>query len=771
MNLHHYTDSIEAEVSVDYCSDATDFNYCEETVNLNELNSTDIRSRAVVLSCTDAEIHLDREYIALEQGESATLTADFNPDELNDYIVWESGNDEIAAVDQNGCVSAISEGTAIITAKVLTGSGEISARCRVDVTEQTVSDTVSEVSLAENKVTAELFSTDYTKVDVLLEMEQLLNPENEGNRERNEASNNGVAIRNASFTDDATADMFNLRVIDDRTLEIIPTEEALNAPNTVAKSYMSAVKINVGGRDFTTDALTLTVKKTVPKLKATAVKFNTYNAEDTRYIAITGGNVTDLSAKTVLPSWMQYNANMSLSVIDAVPAKASGKITFNATVEGFAGTYPVTVSYSTVSTAPKLAFSSSSITLLQKVYGFAEVSVKKITPPEFENSTVTLASIKEGTRNITDDNILVCSGTPDENGIIHIEWGDNAPIDGLAHTYKVFYDIEGKQFGFTVKSPKFAEPSMALKTTGTIECNLDGSYVKVEPAIKNLNSGSTYSIDEWYISDKDGNEAGDVSFILEKGKTDCTVKANSENMPGAGTYYVTAKAQTPVSYIYSTTKFTVKNTAAAKLKASAAIKASGSIDVIRPDTFVTVTPTVKNLYMYTLDENSLVIGTMLNKKFTPMEEAPFDVTYEDGVFTVKAAEGASHTVKYYAVLKVNDGLESKSIALPVKMGSAKFTANVKEVSLLAKDRYSSANVKLSTTDATLSAIDRVELDTASLKFFKLTDLGHGTYAISYKDNLIPSGLKASNTVKLNVFLDGNTTSKPNSMLSVKVTIK
>lgn len=748
-------------------------------------NSSPVESAYIVPdSGSISGFSFDKDYIVLQAaGGEAPLA--FTEDLSAFASMIEISIEDIAGENcvkyENGTVTAQNEGTSVITAKLPLLEKTYIAQCRVDVTDGPVKVNVEKASLADKKATVELLKTDYTKIDVLLEMDQLLN-DAAGLADPEAPQDNGAAVKSAVFDDEKTAAMFRLRVADDRTLEIIPTEEALANQKAVAKAYTSTITLNVDGESYRTDALTLAVKKTLPKLKIASVKFNSYNADDLRYLVNTGSTVTGLQLASEAPAWMRYNGDMSISLVggipDGVPAKASGKLAFSAVVDGWTGTYPVTVSYSVASTVPKITFSASSVNLIRNVGGSATVSVKKITPAEFEDSAVTLDLIKEGTAVIENGTVLDCSVKPDSAGIIHISWGPNAPRDALSHAYKLFYSIEGKQYSFTVKSPKPASPVLTLKSAGTIETNLAGSFVNVSSAFKNLNFESPARITEWFISDSYGKAANAKTsgqFVLSyvDGGTDCVIMPNTEDIPAPGTYYVTANAGTDAGTVRGTAKFTVKSTALAKLPASASLKAKGSIDVIRPATSVTLTPAVKNLYLYTLDEASLVIGTMVNKVFTPMENAPFDVSYDGTVFTLKAKDGIQSAVKYYAVLKVNENLSSKAAAVSVKMGKAKITSDVKEVSLFARDRYCTADINLGTADTALSHIAKVELDSKSLAMFDLKDMGNGQYVIGYAGDVIPDGFKPgiSKTVKLNVFLYGNTTAKPNSSVSVKVLIK
>ena len=83
-------------------------------------------------------ISISKETLTLETGASTFLQATLTPDNLYDpFVTWESSDETVATVDQNGTVTAISAGTAVIS--VTARDGGFQAFCTVTVTEILVS--------------------------------------------------------------------------------------------------------------------------------------------------------------------------------------------------------------------------------------------------------------------------------------------------------------------------------------------------------------------------------------------------------------------------------------------------------------------------------------------------------------------------------------------------------------------------------------------------------------------------------------------------------
>lgn len=81
-----------------------------------------------------AEILLDRANVALEEGENVKVTATTSP--VGQEVTWSTSDSSIATV-ANGTITAVAEGTAIVTASMTYDGTTYSDTCNVTVSEST----------------------------------------------------------------------------------------------------------------------------------------------------------------------------------------------------------------------------------------------------------------------------------------------------------------------------------------------------------------------------------------------------------------------------------------------------------------------------------------------------------------------------------------------------------------------------------------------------------------------------------------------------------
>ena len=121
-------------------------------------------------------------------------------------------------------------------------------------------------------------------------------------------------------------------------------------------------------------------------------------------------------------------------------------------------------------------------------------------------------------------------------------------------------------------------------------------------------------------------------------------------------------------------------------------------------------------------------------------------------------------------------VETALVSFSVSMGSAKLTAAFSDTTLFARDVRDRALVWFESNDLTLNAVSRVAIRDAKYRdMFEVIDYGDGLFAIGYKDNTVhPSLITAKSTtsvtLNLDVYMEGNQSSKANATVRLKLAI-
>ena len=544
------------------------------------------------------KITLDREYLTIPMGSlSEPIQATVDPEEWTDDLVWFSENEDVVTVDENGCVTPVSVGTGYVVAEVTHGKYTITARCRVDVTEKVANEEVLGVDLGTKKVTTELYSTDYAKIDILPRLKQ------------NEIAlfsffsampaDNGSAITGAYLEDENARQFFDLRVKDDRQLLLVPTQEALDNAKGVKSSYSSKIVVLVDGVEYhTDDAVTISVKKTMPKLKAANLTFNPFYTEESQTLTITGGTVTKVEGTT--PDWLTMDGTkLTLS-----NAPKSGRASLNLLVYTTEWAIPVNVKASVKLSykAPGLKLSASSVTLsetdslgvtLKLTAGkqsLEELNVKSVTlPAGFEDTELNL---------YTGEIALVPIGEiPTGKQAVRVSfYGTDSVLDLPLRVNKRTPTLRLSKTSVSLNAE--LGDSMTLKVTAT-PADLDLAKVTVT----------------------NPSEALEVSPVNENGEFTVTVKQGTATR---ASYALTVQAPTGRAV-----KLTVRTLAAGQ-KVTMSLKAAGSIDLTFPEKGVALQPKYRN-YAGELEN---VVYTLALKQGKVTLDAAFDdylTVGEDGL--------------------------------------------------------------------------------------------------------------------------------------------
>lgn len=350
--------------SVDAAGKATQYT----TVALESLYVTPLRASS--------------EHIVLGVDEATTLTFDYESNvQVGVALAWdEMGTEYSDVVSVEGLtVTGKAEGTAYLAFRALSGMTPNAdapygydaqytyAYIRVDVSEN---DSTDVLHLGETSGSLNLFNDSTLTVPV-------------HNMDCNKPILSATFVESVGDVD--LNDVFDIEVVNDRTLRVIPKDKDIEDERTYAEwgkalsgTYTAKIEVKYDGASPITSAETLTIKLTAktPSVKATAVKFNSFYVGQTLPLEFTTkdgvvDNVvvdeTKASAKApAKPDWLTLNGDKTVTLdnskLDA-KGKASGKLNVEVWLEGFRAPAQVAVSVSAAYTAPKLKLSASTLSL------------------------------------------------------------------------------------------------------------------------------------------------------------------------------------------------------------------------------------------------------------------------------------------------------------------------------------------------------------------------------------------------------------------------
>lgn len=505
------------------------------------------------------EIKLDREYLTMPlDALSEPLTATVTPEEWADEVAWSSEDENILTVDSKGYVTPAAVGTGYAVATVRHGKYVLSARCRVDVTEQAPNEEVLSIDLTSPKVTTDLYSTDYTQIDILPRL-----PQNEVAAFAAAPEDNGAAITGAYLEDETARAIFDLRVKDDRTLLVVPTQAAIEGAKGVKSSYSSKLAVSVNGVEYhTAEAVTIGVKKTLPKLKAGNLTFNPFYTGQSQALNITGGTVTKIEG--TMPDWLELDGT-KLTLKNA-PKSGSASVNLLVYTEEWAVPVSVKVNVKLSYKAPAVKLSASSVSLSDS---------------GSKGTTLKLSAGKQTLEALGVESIRLPEGF--EETVLDLSTGEfNLVPTGAIPTGKqtvrvYFYDTDAiLDLPLTVGKKS---PTLKL-SKGSINLNGDlGDSVTLKV------TATPADLDLTKVVVTTPDEAVEVSPVNADGEFTVTVKAGTA--PKAN-FPLTIQAPTGKA-----AKLTVKTLAAGQ-KVTMSLKAVGSIDLTYPEKGVDIQPVFKN---------------------------------------------------------------------------------------------------------------------------------------------------------------------------------
>ena len=108
-------------------------NFCDTSYNNIDIEYSNPGSN-VTITIPSTGITLNKTKLSLEKGKSETLTATVTPENtLDKKVIWSSSDSSVATVDANGLVTAVSNGTVIITATTEEGGKTATTKITVNI--------------------------------------------------------------------------------------------------------------------------------------------------------------------------------------------------------------------------------------------------------------------------------------------------------------------------------------------------------------------------------------------------------------------------------------------------------------------------------------------------------------------------------------------------------------------------------------------------------------------------------------------------------------
>lgn len=626
------------------------------------------------------EITLNKEYVHLDPGEQYSLVA--KPNFEAEELVWTVMGEAVSLSE--GIVTAEEQGIAYITVSAEFEGSIYTAVCCVEVARSTpVKTGISEIRLITAVATVEVYQTDYAHIRIFPVLEVSISPHSK----MEDTDMSGATVEKAVFTNSALNEFFTIRVVDNETLEIVPTPAAIAAADSHSRdmkgTYVTGITVTAGGKEYTPyESIKIRVKRSRPSVKAEPIVFNSYPTELGISVPFkfTGGRVTSCRLLNEAPSWLEFDPYRMTAALSPtyVPDKYSGgKLILSCEVEGWSVPATVTVRYSGKCFAPKLAFSEKNVTLFAGTGDTARIHVK-LSPDVYADPKkypITLAGIEQKTET---------GYTPIENGTLLHAVFDNGVLtvsapepakDGKEHIYRLILTAVGKEFSCVVRVPAPGiVPKPSLKTSGNIDPSVPGSMFVITPSLKNYHSDSVEiytlcSIEQYKGKTLVNANVLDMFTVTEDGGRFLIRERTSGSVPGGYTYRAVITLKTSMGEADASVSIKISTAQRADM-VRVSIRSEGGILLTDPDSCIVITPSVRPRKK----EEELVLIFFRKKdgkaKRISPEECPFTVKEnKDGTFILQANEMLEPGVLYYAQLQVTlDGktYASKTVKLPVK---------------------------------------------------------------------------------------------------------
>ena len=735
--------------------------------------------------------------LTLKRGETASyqLRAEVTPVQWAEDLEWSVTPKNILDVDEEGVLTLLNPGTAYVKATVKHGTYEFSATCRVLVVNEKAEE-LSYVTLISTNAALELYKTSGFQLRIHPQLgtydadtvDSYGADEDDETVETDEAL--GHLIQSAEFgsldknkdivPNDDMNDLFDLEVMDDWTLRLVPTRYAVENPGKVKSSYKSKIVLHTADQELLTEeTLNISVKKNLPKLTASQLTINGFYNEKTYMPDIQGATVTSITMdpdhENSWPEWLGIDEGPDGQIgvnPDVTTKTANAKVWLSVETEQWAIPAAVQLPVKLIYQAPAVKLASSGITISQSdSYGVKDKLIS-------QDKSLDLKALGVTDARVEDDRLTA------EYDAENYQLTFYPNSDSYKGTFKtnVYVDIEGSNrdlvlpLTVNMRAPEMrvSRTNVTLNTLYGDNADLDIHMTPADAAVPELEEENPL-----VIACRKGSKYvevdGELEVTYDPEKKTVSISTNASTEPGAN-YRVTLNpvGQKPVVIAVKTL---AKNT-----KPTVTLKVTGSLDLTYYKKGIKLTETFRNMF----GDVDIIEYKVRKNNAAPVDFFDyFQAKNDDGEYLLKEdadlKAGDKLTILVYAknsedvvACSGSVNLTVKRTAVNIRLSKSTLTLN-KDAAQILKISYtvspSGDNVKKAdkpiVTVSPADAVDIVEIDEDN-QTIKLTAGAGAVYGKTYK--VFVKASEADRAATLNVQIANKTNSRIRLSASTSGTI-
>lgn len=731
--------------------------------------------------------------LTLKLGQTASyqLRAEVTPVQWAGDLEWSvTPKEGILDVDEEGNLTPLTAGTAYVKATVKHGTYEFSTTCRVRVVSEKAQE-LSDVTLISTNAALELYKTSGFQLRIHPQWginASTYAADTVDSYDADEAL--GHLIQSAEFgskdknndivLNDDMNDLFDLEVMDDWSLWLIPTDIARENPDKVKSSYKSKIVLHTADQDFLTEeTLNISVKKNLPKLTASQLIINGFYNDKTYMPDIKGATVTGIYMEedhaNSWPEWLGIDEGPDGQIgvnPDVTTKTANAKVWLSVETEQWAIPASVQLPVKLIYQTPAVKLASSGITISQSdSYGVKDKLVS-------QDKSLDLKALGVVGARVEDDRLTADYDA--EN--YQLTFYPNS--DSYKGTFKtnVYVDIEGSSrdlvlpLTVNMRAPEMrvSRTNVTLNTLYGDNADLDIHMTPADAAVPELEEENPLAI-TCRKGSKYVEVDGELEVTYDREKKTVSISTNASTEPGAN-YRVTLNpvGQKPVVIAVKTL---ARNT-----KPTVTLKVTGSLDLTYYKKGIKLTETFRNMF----GDVDIIEYKVRKNNAAPVDFFDyFQAKNDDGEYLLKEdadlKAGDKLTILVYAkndedvvACSGSANLTVKRTAVNIRLSKSTLTLN-KDAAQILKISYtvspSGDNVKKAdkpiVTVSPADAVDIVEIDEDN-RTIKLTAGDGAVYGKTYK--VFVKASEADRAATLNVQIANKTNSRIRLSASTSGTI-